>query len=115
MKFGLNIGTKNQKSQMPCNICFNSKLGNPLIENKPGSFHWCPVFHNKKSIITIGNFSPKKIIQNPHKSPFLFIVKKILNSYKKQLNSLQMLNIDLKLEKTMMLNHFLKMITVGLQ
>lgn len=60
MKFGLNIGTKNQKSQMPCNICFNSKLGNPLIENKPGSFHWCPIFHNKKSIITIGNFSPKK-------------------------------------------------------
>jgi len=60
MKFGLNIGTKNQKSNIPCNICFNSKLGNPLIENKPGSFHWCPIFNDKKSIVTIGNFSPKK-------------------------------------------------------
>ena len=60
MKFGLNIGTKNQKSEIPCNICFNSKLGNPLIENKPGSFHWCPIFNDKKSIVAIGNFSPKK-------------------------------------------------------
>ena len=60
MKFGLNIGIKNQKSEIPCNICFNSKLGNPVIENKPGSFHWCPIFNNKKSFLTIGNFSPKK-------------------------------------------------------
>jgi hypothetical protein len=60
MKFGLNIGMKNQKSHIPCNICFNSKLGNPLIENKPGSFHWCPIFNNASAVVTIGNFSPKK-------------------------------------------------------
>lgn len=61
MKFGLNIGIKNQKSKIPCNICFNSKLGNPIIENKPGSFHWCPIFSDDTAVITIGNFSPKKI------------------------------------------------------
>ena len=60
IKFGLNIGISNGQSKLPCNICFNSKLGNPVIENKPGSFHWCPVFSNRHSVFTIGNFSPKK-------------------------------------------------------
>ena len=30
------------------------------MENKPGSFHWSPIFLKKSSAITIGNFSPKK-------------------------------------------------------
>jgi len=59
IKFGLNVGVKQSKSKLPCNVCFNSKIGNPEIDSKPGSFHWAPVFtHN--SIITISNSSPKK-------------------------------------------------------
>ena len=59
-KFGLNVGLKNCVSNLPCNICFNSKVGNPFLENKPGSFHWCPLFNDDHSVISIGNFSPKK-------------------------------------------------------
>ena len=47
-------------SKIPCNICFNSKIGNPSIENKPGSFHWCPIFNDENSVVSIANFSPKK-------------------------------------------------------
>ena len=35
-------------------------MGNPLIENKPGSFHWAPIFPKRNSVITIGNFSTMK-------------------------------------------------------
>ena len=60
IKFGLDIGTKNSKSKLPCNICFNTKLGNPLLENKPGSFHWAPIFKNRNPILALGNFSTLK-------------------------------------------------------
>lgn len=60
LKFGLNVGQENMKSKIPCNICFNSKLGNPFIENKPGSFHWCPIFNGENTVVSIANFSPKK-------------------------------------------------------
>lgn len=63
LKFGLNVGTQNSK--IPCNICFNSKVGNPLIENKPGSFHWCPIFNNDHAVVSIANFSPQKNYQKP--------------------------------------------------
>ena len=59
IKFGLNVGVTGSKSKLPCNICFNTKNGNPLLENKPGSFHWSPIF-GKSCIITVGNFSPKR-------------------------------------------------------
>ena len=59
IKFGLNIGSENSKSKLPCNICFNGKLGNPKIDSKPGSFHWAPVFI-KNSVITLSNSGPKK-------------------------------------------------------
>jgi hypothetical protein len=59
IKFGLNVGIEKSKSKLPCNICFNTKIGNPNIDSKPGSFHWAPVFV-KNSVITISNFSPKK-------------------------------------------------------
>jgi hypothetical protein len=35
-------------------------MGNPLIENKPGSFHWSPIFKNRNTNITLGNFSTIK-------------------------------------------------------
>jgi len=60
IKFGLDVGVYDLKSKLPCNICFNSHVGNPLIENKPGSFHWAPIFPHRNSVITIGNFSTLK-------------------------------------------------------
>ena len=65
IKFGLDVGTNGLKSKLPCNICFNMKMGNPLLENKPGSFHWAPLFNNRNTILTLGNFSTlKKYEQN---------------------------------------------------
>ena len=63
IKFGLDVGTNNSNSNLPCNICFNTKIGNPLLENKPGSFHWAPIFKNRHPILTIGNFSTLKNYQ----------------------------------------------------
>ena len=59
IKFGLNVGIEQSKSKLPCNICFNTKIGNPNIDSKPGSFHWSPIFI-KNSVVTIVNSSPKK-------------------------------------------------------
>ena len=52
----------NSKSnfKLPCNICFNMRMGNPLLENKPGSFHWAPMFYERNTVLTIGNFSTLK-------------------------------------------------------
>ena len=60
IKFGLDVGTTGLNSKLPCNICFNMRLGNPLLENKPGSFHWAPLFNNRNTIFTLGNFSTLK-------------------------------------------------------
>ena len=60
IKFGLNVGISEIKSKLPCNICFNSNLGNPSIENKPGSFHWSPISKTGTSVISFANFSNNK-------------------------------------------------------
>ena len=60
VKFSLDVGMNDLKSKLPCNICFPAKPGNPLIENKPGSFHWGPLFSHRNSVITVGNFSTLK-------------------------------------------------------
>jgi len=60
LKFGLNVGIEHSKSKIPCNICFNSRVGNPFLENKPGSFHWCPFFNDANGVVSIANFSPKR-------------------------------------------------------
>ena len=60
IKFGLDVGIKGLDSKLPCNICFNTRMGNPLLENKPGSFHWSPMFHERNTIISLGNFSTLK-------------------------------------------------------
>ena len=67
IKFGLNVGISGIKSKLPCNICFNSNLGNPNIENKPGSFHWSPIFKNGTSIVTLANFSNRIGYSKPAK------------------------------------------------
>jgi len=60
IKFGLNVGTKNSQYILPCNICFNMRMGNPLLENKPGSFHWAPLNYERNTVIALGNFSTLK-------------------------------------------------------
>ena len=60
IKFGLDVGTKGLRSKIPCNICFNMRLGNPLLEKKPGSFHWAPLFNNRNAVLALGNFSTLK-------------------------------------------------------
>ena len=60
IKFGLDVGTSGLNSKLPCNICFNMRLGNPLLENKPGSFHWAPLFNHRNTVFTLGNFSTLK-------------------------------------------------------
>ena len=47
----MDVGTIGLKSKLPCNICFNMKMGNPFIENKPGSFHWAPVLNNENTVV----------------------------------------------------------------
>lgn len=60
IKFGLNVGNSKSNFKLPCNICFNMRMGNPLLENKPGSFHWAPMFYERNTVLTIGNFSTLK-------------------------------------------------------
>ena len=58
VKFGLDVGISGYKSKLPCNICFNAQLSNFNLENKPGSYHWSPIFKNGNCVVTLGNFSP---------------------------------------------------------
>jgi len=60
IKFGLNVGNSESNFKLPCNICFNMRMGNPLIENKPGSFHWAPIFLERNTVLALGNFSTLK-------------------------------------------------------
>tara|TARA_Y100000590_G_scaffold413256_1_gene508928 strand:+ start:410 stop:1987 length:1578 start_codon:yes stop_codon:yes gene_type:complete len=60
IKFGLNVGNYESNFKLPCNICFNMRMGNPLIENKPGSFHWAPIFSERNTVLALGNFSTLK-------------------------------------------------------
>jgi len=88
IKFGLNVGISGLKSNLPCNICFNTKNGNPQIQTKPGSFHWSPIFIQQSCIVTIGNFSPKK---NYEKNANIEI-----NFYRKEDDTFISKNISLK-------------------
>ena len=60
IKFGLNVGNFESNFKLPCNICFNMQMGNPLIENKSGSFHWAPMFSERNTVLALGNFSTLK-------------------------------------------------------
>ena len=83
IKFGLDVGISDSQSKLPCNICFNSKMGNPLIENKPGSFHWAPLLPNRNSIITLGNFSTLKNYDRSAKIEMIFYRKEDLSTISK--------------------------------
>jgi hypothetical protein len=85
IKFGLNIGKKGSKSKLPCNICFNSKLGNPLIDNKPGSFHWCPIFSTGNTVISFENSSSVKNYSKNANLLLTFYREKDTNSIEKEI------------------------------
>lgn len=85
IKFGLNIGNKKSKSKLPCNICFNSVMGNPLIDNKPGSFHWCPIFSTGNAVIIFENFSSVKNYSKNANLMLTFYREKDTNSMKKEI------------------------------
>jgi hypothetical protein len=57
VKFGLNIGTKDD---LPCNICFAPQIGNPNILLKKGTFKWSPILNHTHSEIVITNSSTLK-------------------------------------------------------
>jgi hypothetical protein len=63
IKFGLDVGISGQSSKLPCNICFNTRMGNPVLDSKPGSFHWAPIFSGRNYVLTLGNFSSLKNYQ----------------------------------------------------
>ena len=63
IKFGLDVGISGQSSKLPCNICFNTRMGNPSLESKPGSFHWAPIFNGRNYVLALGNFSSLKNYQ----------------------------------------------------
>ena len=85
IKFGLDVGMHDLKSKLPCNICFNSKMGNPLIENKPGSFHWAPIFPHRNCVITIANFSTLKNYQRDSEVEITFFRKEDSSTISKKL------------------------------
>lgn len=58
LKLGLNVGIKNKPINLPCNICFAPNVGNPVIENKPGSTHWAPILNSENSFLVITNSGP---------------------------------------------------------
>lgn len=100
IKFGLDVGINNSKSNLPCNICFSMQLGNPLIENKPGSFHWAPIFANRNHTFTIGNFSTLKEYQKSANLELSFY------RIEDTSNVVHKLNLEPNSEKRISLNDF---------
>jgi len=105
IKFGLNVGTKNLESKLPCNICFNTMLGDPKFDSKPGSFHWAPIFINN-SVITIINSSPKKNYSRHATSTLTFYRKEDSSTISKEIKLKPFGEFRLKLDDN--LKSFLK-------
>lgn len=57
LKYGLNVGKRNSKFDLPTNICFGSQISNINIASKPSTFKWCPLLNNGYSIVVIENSS----------------------------------------------------------
>ncbi len=65
IKMGLNVGVRNRKAKLPCNICFNAQPGNPQIEAKTRAFRWAPFLNGGSSVIVLNNFSAMKEYNRP--------------------------------------------------
>lgn len=57
LKYGLNIGCRNLKYDLPTNICFNSQVSNVKTLDKKGTFKWLPIVNHAESIAIIENTS----------------------------------------------------------
>ncbi len=57
LKYGLNIGKKNKKYDIPTNICFASHLSNINTLQKKGTFKWFPLINSGESLGIIENSS----------------------------------------------------------
>lgn len=60
LKFGLNIGMCGRETDLPTNVCFNSKIANPAMLRKPETFRWLPILNHAKSVAVINNSSSVK-------------------------------------------------------
>lgn len=60
LKFGLNLGFKNEYD-VPSNICFNAHVPNKKVLLKPGTFKWAPILNKHDSNFTVTNTSNLKI------------------------------------------------------
>ncbi len=59
IKMGLNVGMLPLQAQLPCNICFAPKVGDPdALKNR--SFHWAPLLNFGDSKLVITNDSASK-------------------------------------------------------
>ena len=57
LKYGLNIGKRGMKHDLPTNICFNSDISNIKILDKKQAFKWMPIVNQHQSLIIIQNSS----------------------------------------------------------
>ena len=63
LKYGLNVGEKNNSINLPTNICFNSHLSNEKLLSKPGTFKWFPIINHNKFVAFIYNCSFEKLYE----------------------------------------------------
>jgi len=56
LKFGLNLGRPDDLD-LPSNICFNARVPNPEVLNKPSAFKWAPLRTDARSTLILTNFS----------------------------------------------------------
>lgn len=57
LKFGLNIGRRGLKNDIPTNICFGTKIANINLLNKKSAFKWMPIVNQHQSLAVISNSS----------------------------------------------------------
>ena len=98
LKLGLNVGIKNKSICLPCNICFAPNLGNPMTENKPGTFHWAPILNFENSILSITNSGTSKKYERSANCELTFYREEDSKKIKRNivLKPNQILQIELK-------------------
>ncbi|QHQ36743.1 hypothetical protein [Algicella marina] len=57
LKFGLNIGHPAARD-LASNVCFNAKVPNLKLLDKPGTFKWAPILNKGGSAMMFSNLSP---------------------------------------------------------
>lgn len=57
LKYGLNVGKRDSKFDLPTNICFGSQISNIKLTKKKGTFKWFPLLNQGNSIAVVENSS----------------------------------------------------------